>query len=367
ERTLVAIAIDGEVKLSRAITGGGRALTLALARSAGIDWQTAEGRKHVADLAPGGSASSVDASWDEDDRTEPGQELPHDDTASLLQALRPQLNSLRTTLINFEDTLKVEVDEVLICGGGAQLAGLRTHLGEALGVPIRKATMPDAAEATAEPLRLALAHALGMKAAKMGSPKALDMRRGELSFQGDLANISLYFRIGGLAAMAILVLGTGWFGYRYVQLSADLAEAESLITSEVQAAFPEMGESGARDPARAVAVVAEETLAATTRVESLGSILSDVPPTLELYRKVVQGMPDHSDARIDVSELTITRTAVSFKAETDGFEEATRIESSLQAVQGFRGAKKGDEKRDRQGNVDFSVTIPLGQQQEDQG
>ena len=105
----------------------------------------------------------------------------------------------------------------------------------------------------------------------------------------------------------------------------------------------------------------------TSRVDALGSILSDVPPTLELYRKIAQGVPAHKDARIDVSELTITRTSVSFKAETDGFEEATRVESALQSVEGFANAKKGDEKRDRQGNVDFSVTIPLGETAEESG
>jgi hypothetical protein len=47
------------------------------------------------------------------------------------------------------------------------------------------------------------------------------------------------------------------------------------------------------------------------------------------------------------------------KAETDGFESATRIESSLQRTDRFKSAQKGDEKKSKDG-VRFTITIPLG-------
>lgn len=360
ERTLMALAIDGEMKISRAHSGGGRDLTLAIAKNAGVDWQTAEGRKHIATLTPDEQSTPAEAGWEQDEQTEPGAEPPNNDTQVLLNALRPWLQHIRTTLIHFEDTLDVEVDEVIVMGGGSQLNGLRAHLTEELGVPVRTAQVPQPQDLVPDPPRLALAYALGERAAKMGNTTALNLRSGQLAFQGDLANIGLWMQIGVLVAVAMLMVSTGWFAYRYAQLSAEIEDTEALIAREAQAAFPDMGDSVAGDPSRAVAVVAEFSANASLQVETLGSILSDVPPTLELYRRVVQGMPNHTDARVDVSELTITTNSVFFKAETDGFEEATRIEAALQNQEGFEGANKGDEKRDRQGNVDFSVTIPLG-------
>jgi hypothetical protein len=195
----------------------------------------------------------------------------------------------------------------------------------------------------------------------MGNFKALDFRKGALAFQGDLANIGFMLRTGALVAVAVMVLGVGWFGYRYAQLHQDLREVESVITQEVKAAFPEMGDSVASDHALAGAVVAEESAKATDRVNKLDSLQSTVPPTLDLYRQLVRGMPPHTEARIDISKLTITSNSIFFEAETDGFEEAARVESALQDIDGFESAKKGDEVRDRQGNIKFSVTIPYGE------
>jgi hypothetical protein len=72
-------------------------------------------------------------------------------------------------------------------------------------------------------------------------------------------------------------------------------------------------------------------------------------------------MPPHTAARLDINKLTITSNSIFFEAETDGFEEAARVESALQDIDGFESAKKGDEVRDRQGNIKFSVTIPYGE------
>ena len=88
------------------------------------------------------------------------------------------------------------------------------------------------------------------------------------------------------------------------------------------------------------------------------------PPNLALLTSTTTG--DLKEIKrllksgIDVNELTITETSVSFKAETDGFEEATRIESALQRNPRFRDAQKGDEKKYKDG-IKFMVTIPLAE------
>ena len=151
----------------------------------------------------------------------------------------------------------------------------------------------------------------------------------------------------------------GWFAARSVQLNRELASVEAEITAEVKAAFPELSDAVAKNPSTAMAVVAEEAATLAQNVESMSSIISDIPPTLSLMRKLAEGVPPHEEARIDVDEMTITRASITFSAETDSYEDATSIESALQRVPGFSSAKKGDENKNRQDKIDFKITIPL--------
>ncbi|MDG1481709.1 MAG: pilus assembly protein PilM [Myxococcota bacterium] len=362
-RTLVALTQDGKVITSRAITGGGRDLTLALAEARGIDWNTAEGLKHAASISTRSQdTTAAEASWDEDEKTQPefisiSALSDTDNAAILLSALRPLLNNIRASLINFEDVTSLEVDEVLICGGGAALDGLREHLTEDLGVPVRRVILEDINDV--EPARFALALALGQQATGMTYGREIDMRQGDLAFQGDLATIGNFLRIGVLAAVAMMMVGTGWFAFRYAQLSTELSSTDAEIQTLALSTFPgEITEDDVMDASDALAVMQLKSTEAAVRVDALGSILSDVPPTLSMLRQLSDAMPPHSDTRIDVREMSISSTSITMKAEADGYEDAAKVETSLQSVEAFKNAKKGEEKR-YQESIRFSVTIPL--------
>ena len=109
----------------------------------------------------------------------------------------------------------------------------------------------------------------------------------------------------------------------------------------------------------ALAIMQEKTTATANRVEAMGSILSDEPPTTTILTDLTENVPPPEQARIAVSELSISETTITMKAETDGFETATRIETALQKNERFKAAQKGDEKKSRDG-VRFTITIPLG-------
>ncbi len=363
-RTLVALTQDGKVIASRAITGGGRDLTLALAQKHGISWEDAEGLKHAASIAVRAPAALAEAAWDDDELTQPEVTAPTgpapeagDDAGTLLAALRPTLSSLRATLINFEDTTGHEVDEVLICGGGAALDGLREHLSEDLGVPVRRVILDGVSDI--EPARFALAVAIGRQASGQTYGREIDMRQGDLAFQGDLATIGNFLRIGVLAAVAMMLVGTGWFGLRYAQLAGELGNTEEEIRQLALSTFPgEVMESDIKDASDALSIMQLKSTEAAVRVEALGSILSDVPPTLSMLRQISDAMPPPGETRIDVREMSISATSITMKAEADGYEDAAKVETSLQSVDIFRNAKKGEEKR-HQDSVRFSVTSPL--------
>lgn len=367
-RTLVSLCQDGQVVAARALDGGGRQLTLALVQALGLSWAEAEDRKHVATITMAGATASapVEVEWEGEETTSPGLAVgrpprplaPDQDGAVLGQALLPLLAELRSTLISFEDGMGTEIDEVLLVGGGSHMGGLRDLLANTLGVPVRLTDPGTGPNARPDPGAWALVHGIGARACR-GKPGPLELRQGALAFKGDLYVLRQVGIYGGVFAACALLAGTGMFVVRAVQLERQLSALDAEIAQAVADTFPgEIDPAKVDSTSKALAIMTEKSLEVTTRVEALGSILTDEPPTVTLLRDLSQAMPAHSDARIDVDELALNSTAITIKAETDGYEAAARIESSLQATARFKGARKGDEKKARGGGISFTVTIP---------
>ncbi len=383
-RTLVALCKDGHMIAGRALSHGGRDLTVAIASALDLDFETAERRKHHIGLGRDEASTvelELDNAWEDAEDTRPGQvigEWDEETTASrglnvaptaglagsernpeaiLRDAMVPLLSDLRATLISFEDSLSVEVGEVLLCGGGAETRGLRDLLGEVLGVGVRVVYPSDEAAEAGGPGRLALCHAAGMRGGA-GKGRMLDFRTGEFGFRGDLALLGTVVRYGVLAAAALVALGIGWFGFSVASLNAEISSVEDEIAESVLATFPDVPADRVSDPSMAVAIMQEKTLETTTWVETLGAVIVSEPPTLSVYDKVSRFVPPPNEARIDVSEMAVSPGSVSIKAETDSYEAAARIEAALQKVPEFRQASKGDEKKVRE-NILFTITIPL--------
>jgi hypothetical protein len=157
----------------------------------------------------------------------------------------------------------------------------------------------------------------------------------------------------------MLVFGTGWFGMQYTKLSQQLSTTDDQIRELALSTFPgEVTEDDIEDASDALALMQLKSTEAAVRVDALGSVLSDVPPTLSVLRQVSDAMPAASETRIDVREMSISQTAITMKAEADGYEDAAKVETSLQSVDAFKNAQKGEEKR-YQESVRFTVTIPL--------
>ena len=393
-RTLVSLCRDGHMIAGRALSHGGRELTLALARAMEVDFDTAQRRKHQVGL--GGNTEDatadleLDAGWEDtedtrpniavadwDDETTMGEAIspaPSPEVAAsrrnpegvLRDALVPLLADLRATLISYEDTIGVEVEEVLLAGGGAKMQGLKDLLSEVLGVGVRVVYPSEQAEVgRGSPGRFALCHAAGVRAGG-GKGRLLDMRVGEFGFKGDLALLGTLIQYGVVAAVLLIMLGIGWFGVRVVSLNAEVAQVESDIADAVVATFPDVNRDKLDDPSMAVAIMQEKTLETTTWVDTLGAIVVDEPPTLTMLERISQNVPPPNEARIDVSELSVSPGSISIKAETDSYDGAAKIEAALQGAPGFKQANKGDEKKVRE-EVRFTITIPLDTDETEEG
>ncbi len=362
-RTLISLCVDGKVQACRAITGGGRELTQALMVTLGIDLPEAETRKHRAVLSDEG-VRVVTAEWDIEQPTLPIDAMPvpsPDDSTIVAGALQPLLAEIRATLIAFEDDHEVEITAVRICGGTARLGGLDEVMAEDLGVPVTPVSLSD--ERRFGDGRLALALAMG---ARVGGPvgRVLDFRLEEFTFKGDLHTLRRLAVVAAAAVILMVVGGTGWFGIRWMQLNSELTEVGGEIAMAVQETFPEVPADKLDSPTMALAIMQEKTTATADQAEALGALVSDTPPMTGILKEFSDGMPPHKDARIDVRELSISPTSIITKAETEGFNEAALIESSLQQNPRFKRARKGDEKKVKSG-VRFTITVPLGEEEEE--
>ena len=298
-RTLVALCQDGQVVSARALNSGGRALTLSLAAALDVDFATAEAHKHAGGVysgdAPAAATVSDDGSddvgldeidldsWADEETGSvadptmapvPLASAPRALTGAntdvnriLRDAILPLLLEVRTTLIHFEDAHGVEIGEVVLAGGGAELGGLREWLGSLLGVAVRRATVSPEADGIPGAARFALADTVARKAAGEKG-RLLDLRLGEFTFKGDLQVVATALRWGAAAAAVMLVCGAGWFGYEAYSLNAEVSALETQIADVVVDTFPDVSRSRVEgSTSTAMAIMQEKTTETTAQVD----------------------------------------------------------------------------------------------------
>ncbi len=370
-RTIIAFCQDGQLIGARAIERGGREATAALAQAFGLSWEVATDYKHQLPLA--GALSAL--AWEEDESTSPraveggaairqlaaqdpsARDVATDGPQVLRNALEPLLADLRASLIAFEDAQSLGVDEVLVCGGGAEQQGLVELLRANLGVIVRSLVGEDEEQ---DPRKTgALALALGRRSVQGARGHELDLRQGEFAWKGDITAYAGYALYGALGIAAMVMLGIAFWGWQSYALSRQRAEIEAQIASTVLAAWPDAADpERMKDPSTAIAIATEKATEEQAQVDALSGVISEVPPTLNMLREISDGVPAPGEAKVDVTELTINDESITLRIDTDGFESATQIENSLKMRPMFSSAQGGDSKK--VGDiVRFTVTIPL--------
>jgi len=358
-RTLVTICRDGRVWGTRAIGLGGAQLTAALAEARGISLADAEELKHQTALRAG---FDINTEQEEDTATEVEvQEVSTSasgDSETIRTALQPLLSRIRATLINFEDTLGLEVSEVVLAGGTSALGGLIRLLKVDLGVRVRLLRV-DAAQTAEDSARFALCHALVRRAAGISSGEEMELRQAQHKFRGDLASMRTAIIGGGIAIAVMVLLGVGFVGWKMVQTRSQLATLDAQIAEVV--ASVHAGELAAEDVGsheEGLAKLQAKALETMALIELLGPVVGAAPPVVSTMHDLSLAMPPAAKARIDVQELTISLRSINIDAETDTYDSASTIETSLQAHERFNQATKGDDKKVTNG-IRFTISVPL--------
>ncbi len=352
-RTLLALCQNGQLLGARIVSTGGADLTLALAEALASSFERAEEVKHGLAVPP--AADEAQAEWEGEDRTDAGWTAPSGTTvegAALSRAVDAWCAEVRSELITLEDELKVGIDDLLLCGGGARLEGLGARLAARIGVPARPVVVPGG-----HGIEYALAVALARVAAS--ELKVVDLRLGDLAFHGHAETLWNLVGATALGGSLALVAGLTLFGVQLYDANQRLDALDTQIVDVVTSTFPDVT-ADISEPSMALAIMQERSAETTRRVEALGATVTGIPPTLEMLKTISERVPPPGEARIDVRELTISEASISFRAETDSYESAAKIEESLRKDARFKSARKGDEKKVGEA-LTFTMTIPLGE------
>jgi Tfp pilus assembly PilM family ATPase len=353
-RTLLAFCSAGEVLVVRAINQGGEALTQALIRAFSWEREAAETQKHGASL-------QVDPTGQKDADAATALKVAQ----VLNKALEPLMAEVRTSIFSFEGRHGLELEEVLVTGGASHLSGVAAKLTQALSLPTRRAASSEAARDLGESGRFSIAHGLVLRAAGVKGTSAFDFRKGELAHAGNLTLGRNLLRYGAVAMLVFMIGGSVLYGMKRSGLSGEIADVQSQVVTEVAGQFPDLSPSALEGEGKAFNTLLAVASEVGERVRILEATVAAQPPTLGLLKELTEAMPSASDARVEVTSMTISESSIFIKAKTTGYEAAATIEQAIQSRERFKNATKGDEKKSGSG-LSFSITIPLDQGEEEE-
>lgn len=374
--SLLTLARDGKLLGSRAVDVGGAAVTRAIQQGLGCSWANAERLKEGLPVQPDDlpfpfdedeptEAVPAPEAGDEEDATdtdlplpevpltpwdqlpEPGlHNLPPRVTQAVNQVMQRQLSAIRSTLIGFEDSLGVEVEEIRLGGGGARLQGLAGALHEDLGVDLQWASDDDGQPVPCEHL---LADALADILAGRVALEPVNLRTGALRWKSGFNLLQAILTYGGALVLFFTVAMVGLYAYQSWTLSSAVAEAQQRIDDTIKKALPD---ENIKRTSQALSKMQERIEQAEARAKVLGD--GGKPPATDLVYELSNALPPHKDVVIDVKSMKIGARILEFDAEVASYGAADQVEVALQATERFKTCAKSNEQQRGQ-KVSFSV------------
>jgi hypothetical protein len=266
------------------------------------------------------------------------------------------LAEIRTTLIQAEDELGFDIEDVVLTGGGSRMSSLWDYLSQDLGMPVSR---PVDEEGVPVPADQAVTYALAAQLAGITADEETDLRVGELVFRGGL-DVSRAILVYGGAGLGFFVVAVFvMFVVQYQSLSSELSAVAEAVQAELVAIDPLLAEEELGAGAFAVSTMQAIMFDAEREAQLVGDS-SGVPPTIDTVFNLSNAFPPHSQVVVDLDSVTISPAAIILKGETDDFGKVARIEDSLRRRPEFSTATKSNESKDSKGNVDFTISIDLG-------
>ncbi len=341
-KTGVAVVAEGRLRYVRTITGGGQALTRAVAQALGLPEAEAEQRKCAlaAHAAEGDDAADTAA------------------RVALVRGLETLAAELHKTLGAYRQAGGPEVTRLLLVGGGAAQPGLAAFLERALEVPtrvVRPKDVPGVGGSAAGPLGPEYTPALALALPGTGRrlPGTLDFRRGPFAYRREMAGLRRRLAVSaGLAAAILILLGAGFF----TEYTAK-AERYDAVQAQVRQAYRAIVPQGAA-PANEALDLRARTEGLKKELAQIGGLAGGRITPLAILAELSTRVP--RDVRVDVLELVVEKNQVRLRAETDSFESVDKMKAALLEFEPFTDIQVSDARVNaNQTSVGFRFTIAL--------
>jgi general secretion pathway protein L len=345
QRTNVCVLRGADAINGRTIRRGGAHLTAAIAQAFNVDHERAEQAKRgEAFLASPGRAADTPLTAKLDE--------------VLREALAPTVRELRQTLASFGANGKVEVDALLVVGGGGRLAGLLPFLEAELGISARHPPVRPALEVggragdreilgeeSAVPESDAHALAAAIAVASARGSREIDFRRGPFVFR---ANFSILrqkaWHLAALGLALLVAVGVD-VGAKLSNLGAERKSLDKELKTATQELFGQPRED---------AVAVTELLRKGFREE-----LAPLPKAtaFDLLDQISRKVPPADKVKIDVAELDIRPKKTFIKGTADTGTAVDDIASKLKEIDCFEDVTKGAVTEVSGGAKQFTLNI----------
>jgi len=344
-RTNLCIVRGGDTIYARTIRRGGEHVTAAIAQAFNTDRDRAEQAKRGdAFLASPGRAAT----------TPLAQKLD----AVLREAMAPTIRELRQTLASFQASTRLELDVLLVMGGGGRLAGLLPFLENELGIrarhPAIRPTLDSggtlsiaegAALESAAPESESHGLAGAIALAASGGSREIDFRRGPFVYRASFSILrQKAWHLAALGA-ALIVAGGIDIGAKLSNLGAERKGLDKELKTATQELFGQP-----RDDADAVA----QLLRKGYREE-----LAPVPraTAFDLLDQISRKVPPADRVKLDIAELDIRPKKTFIKGTVDSGAAADEIASKLKEIDCFDDVTKGAITEVSGGGKQFTLNV----------
>lgn len=339
ERTMVCGCYEKGIAHARVLRAGGQDVTQAIAAAYQLDWAAAEEGKHEEALA---ASSRHPASTDEAAKM----------AEIVALGLKPLVKELRRTLQAVRHERRFRVARIDLVGGGSRIRNLAPYLAEQLNVPVAHGV---AVEQSVErlidgPRRSAYAAplAFALRATTEAPVNRIDLRKGDLSFAGQMQSLRQRFPVilaSAAVLMMLLLVNTAVQYHLISKREAAIDEQFCLISQEVV---------GRRicEPAIALSVLREPA-------SELGSFKLPEKSAFRVAAELSHLPP--KDVGLLISEMDLRPDKARLQGSAASFDAVDSIVSALEADRCIENIRKGNlDKRSDGKGVEFQLSMDLG-------
>jgi general secretion pathway protein L len=344
-RTNLCVLRGTQAVFGRTIVRGGANITHAIAAGFGCDEATAEEiKQHRVRIGANSTAEAIRLD------------------GIVTEALTPLLRDLRQTLASVRARVKEPIQNILLTGGTAGLAGLDEYLAAELEIPVSVwdgamgarpvdvvglgAVEPDEAglEAADEPdSRFALASASAW--AGVRGDRRLDLRRGPFVYKASLSILrQKAVHLAALAAAVVLAMtinATMTVG----RLRSEQEQVQRQLRAQTTELFGQPNMSG-------------RTVTEQLR-RSFKDEMAPIPKATayDLLGEISRKVPTNETIHLDILELDIRPKKVFIKGTVGSAAAVDELQNKLKAIDCFEEITKGSITEVSGGAKNFSLTI----------